>query len=1082
MTRSAAANNVTDWLRGLGLERFAPAFAKQEIELSVLPDLTEIDLRDLGIPMGPRKRILKAIADLRQADAVSTRAPSGRPADRAERRHVTIMFCDLIGSTALSVQFDPEDLREVIRAFQLAVAEEVARFGGFVASYMGDGALTYFGYPEAHEDDAERAVLTSLALVERIARLETHAKLKVRIGIATGLVVVGDLVANEGQKRGAVGETPNLAARMQQLAPDNGIVIAEGTRRLLGKLFELRDLGGVAVKGFERLVPVWQVVRPSVVESRFEAMRASTLIPLVGRGEELEWLVRRWQRAKTAEGQVVLLSGDAGIGKSRLTSAFRQRVEGERHVVVRYYCSTHYQHSALYPFITQLERAAGFAREQTDDQRLDNLEALLSPASLDPEDLAHVAELLSLPAKRYPALRLSPQRKKERLFAVLSRLLEELARRQPVLMVFEDLQWIDPTSRELLDQIVQRVASLPVLLIATLRPEIQVTWTGLPHVAALTLNRLDARTGAAMIAQIVGSRLLPPELAAQIVERADGVPLFLEELTQAVIEGGAGEDAGVDSPPPRVPLPSAGVPATLHASLMARLDRLGAAAREIAQIGAVIGRDFAYELLALVSAQGESELEDALQRLTDSGLMFQRGTGSRATFLFKHALVRDAAYASLLRNRRRELHARIAAALEADFSGVVESRPELLAHHLTNAGEALQAIRFWQLAGQRTTRLSSYVEANHHFSRALDLLRTLPDAQAHARQELDLLVALATVQLATHGYGAPEVAAAFSQAKERCYALGESEHLTAVLFGEWACACHRQPIDEVGRLGRRLRLNAKTSRDAGEVLMGERVLGNSHLFAGRFAQARLYLGRAARNYDERRDRKLALQYGLDLLTASLSQLLLAEWWLGSFDAAAAVAKRVLAHSERIEHGNSLALAIVHAGLFFEQFRNNPKEILTCAKRLHDLAEGGGFPMFISWCRVVEGWAMFQLGQHAAGIAEMKDGIRNGQGTGSSLHQPYFLTLLAECHAAHSDVENGLDAVGEALRFAEGRGELWYAAETYRVKGELLRRGGHRAGAAGALQHALGIARRQRNKPLMDRVKASVAELEPVDHG
>jgi class 3 adenylate cyclase/tetratricopeptide (TPR) repeat protein len=1071
MTGSAAANDVSEWLRGLGLEKFAPLFAKQEIELSVLPDLTDIDLRDLGIPMGPRKRILKAIADLREANSVSARAGFSQPVDRAERRHVTIMFCDLIGSTALSVQFDPEDLREVIRAFQLAVAEEVRRFGGFVASYMGDGALTYFGYPEAHEDDAERAVLMSLALVERIARLETHAKLQVRIGIATGLVVVGDLVANEGQKRGAVGETPNLAARMQQLAPDNGIVIAEGTRRLLGNLFELRDLGAVSVKGFERPVPVWQVVRPSVIESRFEALRASTLIPLVGRGEELEVLLRRWQRAKAAEGQVVLLSGEPGIGKSRLTSAFRQRIEGERHVVVRYYCSAHNQHSALHPFITQLERAAGFERDHTADERLEKLEALLSPASLDPKDVALVAELLSLPTTRYGTPRLSPQRKKNRLFAALSRLLEEVARRQPVLLVFEDLHWIDATSRELLDQIVERAASLPVLAIASHRPDTQLPWSSLAHVTTLMLNRLDARTGAALIAQIVGSRSLPAELAAKIVERADGVPLFLEELTQAVLERSVSESRGIDEP-------SARVPATLNASLMARLDRLGAAAREIAQIGAVIGREFSYELLALVAAQDESKLDDALQRLTASGLMFRRGARLSATFLFKHALVRDAAYASLLRNHRRELHARIAAALQADFSGVVESRPELLAEHLTQAGEHLPAIRFWQLAGQRATRLSSYVEANHHFNRALALLRTVPAAQERARQELDLMVALATVQLATHGYGAPDVAAIFSQAKERCYALGESEHLTAVLFGEWACACHRQPIDEVGRLGRRLRLIAKSSHDSGEVLMGERVLGNSLLFAGRFAQARLYLDHAARNYNERRDRKLALRYGLDLLTASLSQLVLAEWWLGSFDAAAAVAKRALTHAERIEHGNSLALAIVHAGLFFEQFRNNPKEILSCAKRLHDLAEGGGFPMFISWCRVVEGWAMFQLDARSDGMAEMKDGIRNGQGTGSSLHQPYFLTLLAQCHAEQSEVEHGLDAVAQALRFAEGRGELWYAAETYRVQGELLRRSGDRAGATGALKHALGIARRQRNAPLMQRIEASLGELTP----
>jgi predicted ATPase len=673
---------------------------------------------------------------------------------------------------------------------------------------------------------------------------------------------------------------------------------------------------------------------------------------------------------------------------------------------------------------------------------------------------------------------MSPQGKKERLFIVLLRLLEDLARRQPVLMIFEDLHWIDATSHELLDQIVGRVAGLPVLLIATLRQETQVTWTGLSHVTALSLNRLDAHTGAALIAQIIGGRLLPAELAAEIVERADGVPLFLEELTQAVIEGSAGDERGVDTLA-RAPLPSARVPATLHASLMARLDRLGAAAREIAQTGSAIGREFTYELLNLVSAQNQSELDDALQRLTDSGLLFQRGTGLGATFLFKHALVRDAAYSTLLRNRRRELHARIAAALEASFSGLIESRPELVAQHLTQAGEALRAMRFWQLAGERATRLSSYVEANHHFSRALDLLRTLPNAQAHARQELDLMVALATVQLATHGYGAPEVAAAFSQAKERCYELGGSDHLTAVLFGEWACACHRQPIADVGRLGRRLRSIAKTSDDAGEVLMGERVLGNSLLFAGRFAQARLYLNHAAVNYDERRDQKLALRYGLDLLTASLSQLLLAEWWLGSFDAAAAVARRALAHAERIDHGNSLALAVVHAGLFFEQFRNNPNEILNYAKRLYELAEGGGFPMFVAWCRVLQGWATFKLGERSEGIAKMNDGIRKAHGTGSALHQPYFLTLLAGCHAAQSDVEQGLDAVEKALRFAEGRGELWYAAETHRVKGELLIRSGDRAGAAGALQRSLGIAHRQRNELLMQRAKAGLRELDFV---
>jgi class 3 adenylate cyclase/predicted ATPase len=1080
---AARRRDLEEWLFGLGLERFAHLFAQQEIELSLLPELTEADLRDLGIPMGPRKQILRAIAALERYGGITpSYTGMARPrqrADAAERRQLTVMFSDMVGSTALSARLDPEDLREVIGAYQRAVAEEVRRLGGCVARYMGDGAMIYFGYPQAHEDDAERAVLTGLALIDRVARLETHERLEIRIGIATGLAVVGDLIETfEAQERGVVGETPNLAARMQELAPANGIVIAEGTRRLLGSLFELRDLGALAVKGFDAPVLVWQVLRPSAVESRFEALRAGALTPLVGREDELNLLLGQWQRAKAGGGQVVVLSGDAGIGKSRLAVALRQHLEDVPHIRLRYYCSAHHQHSALYPFITQLERAAGFAREDAAELRLDKLELLLGPAAPPPEDLALLAGLLSLPTVRYLAPELAPRPKKERIFAALLRQFEALSQQQPVLIVFEDLHWIDPSSLELLDLTVERLASLPVLMIATCRPEYRPPWSGLPQVTALSLVRLDARAGAAIIARITGNRPLPTELAAEIVERADGVPLFVEELTRAVIEAEIGGDLAIGGTLARVPARSATVPATLHASLMARLDRLGPAAREIAQIGAVIGREFAHELLSAVAAWSRSELEDALDRLTGSGLVFRRGPPSQATFLFKHVLLRDAAYASLLRQRRQELHVRIAGVLETEFHDIIEPRPELVAHHLTLARQGLRALRFWQLAGQRAAQLSSYIEASHHFDHALELLRNSPDAIGDGRQELELMVALATVQLATQGYGAPEVAAAFSAAKQRCYELGGSEHLMAILFGEWACAGHRQPVADVVRLGRSLRRVAKSGGDVSDVLMGERAVGNGLLFAGRFVRARLYLQHAAKAYDEQRDRKLALRYGLDLLAASLSQLVIAEWSLGFAEAAEDAARRAIGHSERIEHGNSLALAIVHGGLFFEQFRNHPKAILQHADRLHGLAQGGGFRMFVAWGGVLEGWAKFQLGEQTAGIALMQEAIRNAQDTGSILHQPYFLTLLAECHGARSDFDNGLDAVAEALGFAQNRGEQWYAAEAYRLKGELLLRGNRdRAGAAAALSQAREVARCQRNVSLMPRIQVSIAELE-----
>jgi class 3 adenylate cyclase len=539
-------------------------------------------------------------------EAITPAPPTASPAPRAdgaERRQVTVMFCDLVGSTALASRLDPEDMREVLGAFHKCVAETIGRYDGFVARYMGDGVLVYFGYPQAHEDDAERAVRAGLAQIEAVRHLKTPEPLQIRIGVGTGLVVVGDLPgAGEAQERGIVGETPNLAARLQALAKPNTIVIGPRTRRLLGNLFEYRDLGAVELKGFAEPVQVYQVLRPSPVASRFEALHPAELTPLVGREEEIELLLRRWQRAKTGDGQVVLLSGEAGIGKSRITTALEEKLQTEPHTRLRYFCSPYHMESVLHPTISQLEHAAGFKREDSSAAKFDKLAALLVRTAATQEEVALLAELLSLPvANTATALHhLSPQQKKERTFSTLAGQLEILARQAPVVMLFEDAHWADPSSRELLDRIVERVARLPAVLVITFRPEYQPPWTGAPHVTLLTLNRLGRREGAALVESITGNDALPAAIVSEIVERTDGVPLFVEELTKAVLEAGA-DEANAARMLSAVPGLSLAVPATLHASLLARLDRLGAAAKQVAQIGAAIGREFSYELLAAVA-------------------------------------------------------------------------------------------------------------------------------------------------------------------------------------------------------------------------------------------------------------------------------------------------------------------------------------------------------------------------------------------------------------------------------------------------------------------------------------------------
>ncbi|SDR61293.1 SAM domain (Sterile alpha motif) [Paraburkholderia tuberum] len=775
--------SIEEWLASLGLSEYVHSFAENGIDPSVLRDLTDQDLKDLGVLLGHRRKMLRAINQLGDsAAAISPTVATPLPRDDADRRQLTVVFCDLVGSTALSKRLDPEDMRKILAAYYRGCADVVTKAGGVIAQYMGDGVLAYFGYPQAHEDDAERAVRAGLALVRTIGNLDSgiDESLRVRIGIATGVVVVGDLTGEgEAQEPGVVGETPNLAARLQTLAEAGTVVISTSTQRLTAGLFDYRDMGLVTVKGFDESVRVWQVLGPSGVESRFEALHATTLTPIVGRDEEIGLLLRRWQRAKNGEGQVVLLAGEPGIGKSRLTTSLEERLQFEPHDRLRYFCSRRHQESAFYPFISQLERAAGLRRDDTAEQRLDKLEAALAFAGDNlGEAVPLVAALLSIPTEdRYPTLNLTPQQYKDRTLSTIVAQIKGLAMRHPLLILFEDVHWADPSSLEALDHLVDRIATLPVLLIVTFRPEFVSRWIGRSEVTLLTLTRLHPRQQAEMIERITLGKALPKEITDRIIEHTDGIPLFVEELTKTVLESGVLREQNGRYVLDR-PLPPLAIPMTLHASLMARLDRL-APVRDVAQIGAAIGRQFSYELISAVASMPTERLDDALDHLVSAELVFQHGAPPDAEYTFKHALVQDAAYSSLLRDRRQQLHARIAMELENHFSDVAEQQPEILAEHCAQAGLTEKAARLWLRAGHNTAKRAAHREASVLFEKALTALAVLPSSADTLGEIIDIRWDLSH---SLHALG--EVTrnrANLENAKDLAEGLGDEVRLSRVL-------------------------------------------------------------------------------------------------------------------------------------------------------------------------------------------------------------------------------------------------------------------------------------------------------------
>jgi class 3 adenylate cyclase len=980
--------DVGGWLRRLGLAQYEPAFRENRIDGKILPRLTAEDLKDLGVALvGDRRRLLDAIASLRAAAAPGD--GGGLVGSEAERRQLTVMLCDLVGSTALAARLDPEDMREIIGAYHHCSAALIEGAGGFVAKYMGDGVLAYFGYPQAHEDDAERAVRAALGLTAEIPRLQicSDAPLQVRVGVATGLVVVGDLVGRgDAQERSVIGETPNLAARLQAFAEPGRVVIAEGTRRLARGLFDYDDLGRVPLKGLTDPVQAWQVLGPRAVESRFEAQHGTRLTPLVGRDEELDLLLRRWRRAAGGEGCVVLLSGEPGIGKSRLTMALEERLGNEPHTRLRHFCSPHHGDSALYPIVMQLERAAGFARHDTPQAKLDKLEALLGGRPGHERDVQLFAELLSIPTgDRWPPFDWSPQRKKEKTFEALLRRLEMLSRRCPVLAVWEDVHWIDPSSRELLDLTVERVADLPMLLVITFRPEFQPPWTGLAHVSTLSLGRLGRREGAALAALVASDSPLPEKITAEIVERSDGVPLFVEELTKAVVEAGAQGTAGKQMLA-TAPLSALTVPATLHTSLIARLDRLGPAAKETAQVAAVIGREFSYELLGPVAQKSEPDLRSALDRLGDAGLVFCRGMPPQATFLFKHALVRDAAYGTLLRGRRQALHARVVAALEQQFPDATATEPERLAQHSAEAGLAEKAIQYWLAAARRSLRRSATVEAVAQLRNGLGLLSGVGDDERRLEQELELQSGLGRALMAAMGHGSTEMADAYARARELCERLQRRQQLVPVLYGQFMYEFARGEPDSALEHAAAMRRLAEVENDRRLLVTSCRMSGPLQWWRGEFGIARARLEEGLALFDPA-DRPFYAALSLhDAQVMMLNFLSVVLGALGYLDQSRARGDDALAVARRLAQPFTLALALgVSVRGIVRVGRSDIASVsaaLTRADELETLVADQNFRGQWGWGLMCRGWCRAASGQTQEGIALLDKGspptVRSGK--------------------------------------------------------------------------------------------------------
>jgi class 3 adenylate cyclase/predicted ATPase len=1075
--------DVGAWLRNLGLEKYEPAFIENAIDFDVLPELTEDDLEKLGMPLGDRKRFIRAIKAMagssRSASITSEVGQSSGehfPIAAGERRHLTVMICDLVGSTALSARLDPEDMGAVIDAFQAACARITLAFDGFLADFRGDGILAYFGYPRAHEDDAERTVHAALDIAAAVARLKTPAEepLSVRIGIATGLVVVGGLGEGTLREHTIIGDTPSLAARLQALAEPGTVVVASSTRRLLGDLFRLRELGFHKVKGIAEPIAAWAVDGVSASRSRFQAIHAAGLTDLIGREDELNFLLERQRLAWKGEAQIVLISGEPGIGKSRLVTALEMRIADEPHTLLHYQCSPYHTNSALYPFIAQLEGAVSFRVDDSSEKRLDKLEAFLGSAAPRLQDTAPLfAALLSIPyGERYPRLTPNPAQQRRRTVAALLDHFESFARQKPILFLFEDAQWADATSLELLDLTVERLRQLPVLALFTVRPEFEPPWVGLPNVSTLTLGRLDSKNVENIVRQVTGGRALPTEVMNQIVGKTDGNPLFVEELTKAVLEGDIlvedGDGYRLDGP-----LPPLAIPTTLQDSLMARLDRL-APVKEIGQIGAVIGREFSYSLICQVAGRDEPSLKDALAKLEQAELVFRRGEPPEAIYSFKHALVRDAAYESLLKSRRQHLHGQIARKMEEKFPDIVVSQPEIVAHHFTEAGLVEPAIASWLKAGNLALSRSANAAVGH-LEQGLKLIPRIDNAILRNKFELLLQTSLGNSLRATKGWSSDSVKNAYTRALQLCRESGLDEHTFPAVFGLWTWNFPRASLREAQALAEHLLKTAASIDNSVCKVLAHEALGFTLFAQGRFAAAQAELERSISLCE---DSEAAAYLELSAQDPRVHVRLydgLALWFLGFPDQALRLCADARRYADASHYPFSEAMART-ISLRVHQLRGEAAVVASQANAAIALCEEHEFVHYLAMALILRGWARAQQGEFENGLAEIQEGLEKERATGALLLESYSLGLLADACMKNKRYEQALEFLRQVRRDEENT-EHFYAAEIYRLLGETyLRSSQDLDQAEHYFSKGLRVAREQKAKSLELRLCLSMCDL------
>jgi class 3 adenylate cyclase/predicted ATPase len=1002
----------------------------------------------------------------------------------AERRQLTVMFCDLIDSTTLSSRLDPEDLRDVIRAYQTTCAEIIQRFGGYIAQYLGDGVLVYFGYPQAHDDTVQRAVRAGLGIVEAVGVLATRLaqergiRLALRVGIHTGLVVIGAMGSGERSESLAWGEALNIAARIQGLAAPNTVLISETTWRLVEGYFAYKALGEKVLKGIEQPLPLYQILYDRGMQNRVDLPSTRGLTPLVGREREIGLLLEGWACARQGHGRVVILNGEAGLGKSRLVRALEQHVDEMSQTRIEFRGAPYYQHTAFYPLSEFLARMLHFQRQESPEAKLDRLEEALRRYRIPlVETVPLYAELLSLPLPeaRYRPLPLTSQRFKHKVMDTTMTLIRELAEDEPLLFVVEDLHWVDPSTLEFVQLLMHQTPTMPLLVLLTHRPSLQQTWPSQPHVTSLTLTPLAQQHVTQIALSVTQGKTLPAEVLAQVVSKTDGVPLFVEELTKMVLESDWLVDQG-DHYTLRGPLPPLAIPATLHDSLMARLDRL-ATVKSVAQLGATIGRHFTYELLQALALLDDATLQDGLRQLVEAELVYAHGDPPAATYLFKHTLIQETAYQSLLRSTRQEYHQRIAQVLESQFPETTVTTPELVAHHYTEGGRHAQAIPYWQQAGRKAYEHSAHVEAISYLTKGLQLLTGLPDASAHGQQEMLLQSTLGSVLMTAYGYASPDVERAYARAYTLCQQVGDARQRFAVMIGLWNFYFARAEFQTARTLGQEIVSLAQTAGDPGMLARVHAILGEMWFHIGDFVTARSYLDQGLASAAPGRRQARSVQ--APQVTCGC-YVAFALWMAGYPDQAVQRAQNTFTLAQELSHPFGIAMA--RCGMaWLHQYRQEADIVRFHAEGVMTLATEQGFPFWLSFGMILRGWALTRQGQHVEGLANIRQGLATYRATGAGIQLPGWLALLADSCAWVGQPRDGLAAVDEALALLASTGERCYEAELYRLRGELLCQVAQhstagQSEAAAHFQHAILLARQQQSRAWELRAALSLGRL------